>query len=48
MKREATVCGLVFIKYCVLNDKVDICWIIPQKVVGSDRPFLHAGMWFVG
>ena len=28
MKRQATVCGLVFIKFCVLNDKVDIYWII--------------------
>jgi hypothetical protein len=28
MKRDAAVCGLVFINLCVLNDKVDIYWII--------------------
>ena len=32
MKREASVCGLVFIEFCVLNDKVDICWIIRERI----------------
>ena len=34
MKREATVCGLVFLKFCVLNDKVDIYWIIRNGFCG--------------
>jgi hypothetical protein len=35
MKRREPVCGLVFIKFCVLNDKVDIYRIIGN---GSGGP----------